>query len=77
VPLPKPHPDEVRIKVVAAGVAFGDIQLRKGDYSEFVCVPENELIPDYSTCPAMMLNPGKDWLLVKLFTYMIPESDLR
>ena len=29
-PVPIPNPDEVRIKVLAAGVAFGDIQLRKG-----------------------------------------------
>ena len=104
VSLPKPHPDEVRIKVVAAGVAFGDIQLRRGvspqalivkrpfvpgfdivgtvdavgsntssakvgqmvaafvgvgGYSEFVCVPENELIPDYSTCsPPDTLTPS-------------------
>jgi NADPH:quinone reductase-like Zn-dependent oxidoreductase len=29
-PLPEPGPDEARIKVLVAGVAFGDIQLRKG-----------------------------------------------
>jgi NADPH:quinone reductase-like Zn-dependent oxidoreductase len=30
LPLPEPAPGEIRLKVLAAGVAFGDIQLRKG-----------------------------------------------
>ena len=29
-PLPQPQPDEVRVRVLAAGVAYGDVMLRQG-----------------------------------------------
>lgn len=37
--LPEPDPDEVRIKVLASGVAFTDVMIRKGKYPELTIKP--------------------------------------
>ena len=39
VPVPEPSPDEVLIKVEAAGIVFADTQMRRGDYVNLPSLP--------------------------------------